>query len=199
MTERSYKKLPASPAEALCKDIDLTDEAKALLKPELSPAQFLESLIAGQHFIDAVRFLSRILPKRESTWWACLASRKTLGESPKEEYVNAVEAAERWVYQPSEENRRHCQTAAENTAYDHPASWAAMAGFWSSGSMAPADVPAVPPAEYLTGRAVAGAVMLAAVLTEPEKAPEKYRLFLEQGIDIACGGDGRKIQPQPSS
>ena len=34
---------------------------------------------------------------------------------------------------------------------------------------------------------VAGAVMLAAVQSEPEKAPEKYQKFLAQGIEVAKG------------
>jgi hypothetical protein len=32
---------------------------------------------------------------------------------------------------------------------------------------------------------VSGSVGLAAVLAEPEKAPEKYQLFVERGLDIA--------------
>ena len=195
MAEKTYKKLPQVAAESLCQDIDLGDEAKALLKPELTPSQYIELLISNQHFVDAVRFLARALPKREATWWACLAVRRTLGEDAKAELVKALETAEHWVYKPLEENRRLCQAAAETAGFRHPASWAAMAAFWSSGSMAPPDVPAGPPAENFTGKAASGAVMLSAVLTEPEKAMEKYRLFLELGVDIACGGDGRKVQP----
>jgi hypothetical protein len=49
----------------------------------------------------------------------------------------------------------------------------------------------VPPGETLTAAAVAGAVCLAAVQQEPERAPEKYRVFIAQGLDIAAGGTGR--------
>lgn len=163
-----------------------------MLKPELTPAQYLTLLMDGQRHIDAVRFLARALPKREATWWACLAARRALGENPKAELLQALAAAERWVYTPTEENRRLCLAAAEATGFASPASWAAMAAFWSAGSMAPPDVPAVPPAEHLTGKAVAGAVLLSAVLEQPHLAADKYRLFLAQGIDIACGGDGRQ-------
>ncbi len=181
------------PAETVCMDIDMSDEAKALLKPNLPSCQYLELLITGQYFIDAVRFLARALPKREATWWACLAVRRFLQQDPKAEIIKALETAEAWVYKPSEENRQHCQTAAAAAGYHHPASWAAMGGFWSAGSLAPPEIPPVPPAENLTSKAVAGAVMLSTVLAEPEKAPEKYRLLLTLGIDIACGGDGRKV------
>jgi hypothetical protein len=66
-----------------------------------------------------------------------------------------------------------------------------MAAFWSEGSIAPEDAPAVPPADNLTAKAVAGAVMLAAVQAQPEKANDKYLFFIEQAIDIANGGNGR--------
>lgn len=197
MAELSFKKIPSPQAAVFCQDIQLDEEAKALLAPGLTPGQYFDLLVAGRHYPDAVRFLARALPKREATWWACLAVRRSLGENSTAEQAKAVEAAEQWVYKPSEEHRRLCHAAAEAAGFDNPASWAAMAAFWSSGSMAPPNVPAVPPAEHFTGQAVAGAVMLSAVLSEPEKAEEKYRLFLEQGIDIACGGDGRKVQLDP--
>jgi hypothetical protein len=57
--------------------------------------------------------------------------------------------------------------------------------------MAPPESPVVPPAANLTSKAVAGAVMLAAVMPDPVKAPERYGQLLQWGIDIACGGTGR--------
>lgn len=191
MGEYAFKKILADKAVAICQDIELDEVARALLAPEFSPAAFLRLLIDKALYADAVKFLARALPKREATWWACLCARSALGENPTQDRVRAVELAEQWVYKPTEEHRRLTLPAAQAAQFNHPASWAAMAAFWSSGSMAPPDVPAVPPAENLTGKAAAGAVMLAAVQTEPEKSEAKYRRFLEQGIDIACGGTGR--------
>ncbi|MCX7114182.1 MAG: hypothetical protein NTX45_29755 [Proteobacteria bacterium] len=190
MTQQNFTKI-SSPAIVFCQDIELTDEAKQLLTRGLTAAQYLQLLIADELHTDAVRFLARALPKRESTWWACLAARRRLQNNPHLNYWQALESAERWVYKPSEENRRLCMASAEAAGFDHPASWAAVAAFWSGDSLGPVDAPPLPPANNLTGKAVSGAVMLAAVQTEPEKAGEKYRHFLGQGIDIACGGDGR--------
>jgi hypothetical protein len=41
------------------------------------------------------------------------------------------------------------------------------------------------------GRAVAGAVMLAAVKSEPQFAHQKRERYLASAIDIANGGNGR--------
>jgi len=191
MTEPVFTKITATNAASVCRDIDLDEEARRLLSPEISPADFLRLLMENALYPDAVKFLARALPKRESTWWACLCARGTLGDDPASGPLKPLELAEQWVYKPSEEHRRSAFAAAEVHQFEGPGSWAAMAAFWSGASMAPPDAPAVPPADNLTGKAVAGAVMLAAVQGEPENAPEKYRRFLSQGIDIACGGNGR--------
>jgi hypothetical protein len=194
MTEPTFKKIPSPQAAPLCADIELEEPARRFLQAEPSPAAFLAQLMEQGLLVDAVRFLARALPHRESTWWACLCARTTLGEDARAEFKAAVEAAERWVYTPSEENRRTTYDAAQATDFESPVAWAAMAAFWSGGSMAPPEAPVVPPADNLTSKAVAGAVLLSAVMSEPEKAPEKYRTFLAQGIDIANGGSGRTGQ-----
>jgi hypothetical protein len=60
-----------------------------------------------------------------------------------------------------------------------------VAAFWSGGSLAPPNVAEVPPGEHLTPGAVANAVLLAAVLSEPEKAAEKFRKFFALGVEVA--------------
>lgn len=190
----SLNKVAIAKAAMICRDIQLDEPALKCLDSDPVPADFLKALLEQELYVDAVRFLARALPKREATWWACLCARSVLAEDARPEQIKAVETAEQWVYKPTEPNRRSNDAAAQAATFDSPAAWAAMAAFWSGGSMAPEEAPAVPPAENLTAKAAAGAVMLAAVLNQPEKAQEKYRFFLEQGIDIANGGNGRLWQ-----
>lgn len=197
MIERVFTKVAAANAASVCRDIDLDEVACRLLSPEVGAADFLRLLMENAMYPDAVKFLARALPKREATWWACLCARSVLGDDPAATVLKPVQIAEQWVYKPNEEHRRMAFAAAEARQFQGPESWAAMAAFWSGGSMAPSEAPVVLPADNLTGKAVAGAVMLAAVQSEPENAPEKYRQFLMQGIDIACGGSGR-LAPKPA-
>jgi hypothetical protein len=169
----------------------LSDEGRAILQPDLPAGVFVDRLCASGLWIDAVRFLAHALPKREAVWWGCLAARATSGEAQHELLRKAVEAAEAWVYRPNEDNRRAAMDAATAAGNESPAGWAARGASWSGGSLAPPDAPVVPPGETLTAAAVAGAVCLAAVQQEPERAPEKYRIFIAQGLDIAAGGTGR--------
>jgi hypothetical protein len=173
----------------------LSAEARALLDPALGPAEFIDLLCVAELHIDAIRFLAHALPVREAVWWACLAARGGLEDTAVEER-QAVEAAEAWVYHPDEEHRRAAMTVAGAVANDSPARWAATAAAWSGGSLAPPEAPVVPPGPTLAAQAVAGAVLLAAVRSEPQRAPERHRSAIAQAIDIARGGTGR---PTPAS
>jgi hypothetical protein len=143
--------------------------------------------VKTEQFPDAARFLAHALPKREAVWWACLCARQAAGANLPAKPAAALQAAERWAADPSEDNRRKAQAAAEAAEMGTPAGCAAMAAFWSGGSLGPPNVPAVPPGEFLTAHGVAGAVMLAAVLTQPEKAPEKFRKFFALGVEVGNG------------
>jgi hypothetical protein len=192
MTIGPMKKVTAARASEICARFDLTPEARPLLTDAMSPDQFLDLLIENGHFMDAIRLLAFGLPKREAVWWSCLCVREMLPPQPAAEILDVLTASEAWVYKPTEENRRLAMERAERAGFDQAASWTAMGAFWSGGSMAPPNVPAVPPDEALTGKAVSGAILLAAVLLEPQRATERHRLFLEDGIDIAKGGTGKK-------
>jgi hypothetical protein len=187
MSNGTWARVTAKTAAEVCKLCTLGDEAKALLRDGQTPKQFFDALMEKKQYLDAIRLLAVALPKREAVWWACLCARQAHGANPPPKIAAALAAAEKWVADPSEENRRAAQAAAEAAEMKTPAGCAAMGAFWSGGSLAPPHVPAVPPGEQLTGHGVAGAVMLAAVLIEPEKAAEKHRAFLDLGVNVASG------------
>ncbi len=187
MSNGTWAKVTAKTAAEVAKLCPLSDEAKALLRDGQTPKQLFEQLLAKPLYLDAIRLLAATLPKREAVWWACLCARQAHGANPPAKIAAALTAAEKWVADPSEDNRRACQAAAEAEEMKTPAGCAAMAAFWSGGSLGPPNVPAVPPGEQLTGHGVAGAVMLAAVLNQPEKAAEKHKSFLNLGVEVASG------------
>lgn len=185
------KKITATTATEVCRLFELEEHASVLLTEEQTPAQFLQKLIEGEHFADAAHFMACALPKREAVWLACLAAHTTLGEAPKEAAINALQTAEAWVKNPSQESCQPNQEAAEGAGFGTAVGLAAAAAFWSGDSMLPSDMPPVPPPIELTGQAVWGAITIAALTIEPEKATEKYQSFTKQAIDIANGGSGK--------
>jgi hypothetical protein len=189
MSDGTWTKVVAKTAQEVCRLFPLGEAARPLLCEGQAPRQLFDLLLEKGHVLDAVRLLACALPRREAVWWACLCARQAYGAGPPPPAAQALAAAERWAADPREEHRRAAGAAAEAAGLGTPAGCAAMAAFWSGGSLAPPNAPAVPPGEQLTGHGVAGAVLLAAVLTEPEKAPAKHRQFLALGGDVAAGKD----------
>ncbi|MEY3760633.1 MAG: hypothetical protein RIR39_2124 [Pseudomonadota bacterium] len=194
MTEITFTKIKPTHALIICQGLELDEQATALLQDNPTTADYLHQLIALKLYPDAVRFLAHALPKREATWWACLSARNGLTDKTPAKEIKAIELAEAWVYKPTEDNRKLTLPAADATAYKNAASWAAIAAFWSGDDISPVPEAVIPPDEKLYAKAVIGAVMLAATQGEANKVNDKYQLFLQQGIHIANGGDGRTVQ-----
>lgn len=180
----------ARAAEAVA-GLDLSPEAKALYAPNAPTAVFLKALIDAELHSDAIRLLGMALPRREAVWWGCLSARGALPAEPVPADVAALEAAEAWVYRPTEENRRACFAPAEAMNFETACAYAAMAAFWSGGSLAPPDAAVVvPPGDGLTGTAAAAAVLIAAAAV-PKEIAARHRAALAQALDIANGGSGK--------
>jgi hypothetical protein len=166
--------------------------AAAGLAPEkLSPRQFLDALISRERFAEAVRFLAYALPKREAVWWACMVIRQ-LGEPREAKLIVSLQAAEQWVRDPADANSRAAFAASKEAGLDSPAGCAALGAFLGGASLAPPNLAVVAPGPFMGARAVAGAVMLAAVQSEPQRAAERYRRFLALGFEVAGGSQSWK-------
>ncbi|KPK35885.1 MAG: hypothetical protein AMJ65_17025 [Phycisphaerae bacterium SG8_4] len=179
-TLRSGKSLPE-----IIEASELSDEAQALFADDQTPKEYVELLIEREHYPDAVRFLAHALPKREAVWWAWVSAKRIAGEDPPLETRAVLEATEAWIKEPTDQNRRVAMAKAEAADLSTSAGCAGLAAFFSGGSLAPPDVDAVPPGEYMAAKAIAGSIVLAAVSVEPEKANEKFQGFIEQGMVVA--------------
>ena len=185
----------AVPLAPLLPRLELDAAKQQVIEGAETASEAVRRLAAAEHLAEAARLCAHALPKREAVWWACMCARGAPDPASTEADRTALEAAEAWVRRPQEEARRATMAAANATSFQHAEPWAAMGAFWSGGSMAPEGQPAVPPAEHLTGVAVAGAVMIASVRVKPQEAMARLRRFIASAQDIATGGAGR-IEPQ---
>ena len=92
MSPGPFAKVDAKTAEEVCHRYPASDEAKGLLRPDLTPRQYLDLLVENGHPADACQFLAHALPKREAVWWACLCVGPFLGASPPPEHAAALKA-----------------------------------------------------------------------------------------------------------
>lgn len=182
----------------------LSDDALALLAAGQTAKQFLDLLRRSGLLADAVKFLAAVLPKREAVWWASQCAKTAPPPAPPEpvapelaarhsqeqqHHKTALVASEKWCSSPTDENRRAAFAAGEPAGPGTPAGATAMAVFFADGSLAPANVPPVPAPPQACASAVAGAVNLAAVRTEPERMVDKLQAFLDLGLAVDAGAN----------
>jgi hypothetical protein len=189
MSQGTLTKVAARTAAEVCRAFKLGDDAKKLLRDGQTPRAFLDELMAKKHYPDAISFLAFALPKREAIWWACVCTRQAYGGSAEPKIAAALLASEKWVMDPSDANRRTAYAAAEAAEFGNPAGSTGAAVFFSGGSIAPPKVTEVKPPDDATAKMVSGAVLLAAVVKEPEKVVAKYQKFLALGIDVGNGAN----------
>jgi hypothetical protein len=165
-------------AVEVCERYTLAEAPRQFLKDETPAEEFVTTLLDKKLHADAVKFVAYALPKKGAVRWACSCAHIVKADGA------GLDAAEKWLEDPSDENRRAAMDVAKAEGFKTPGACAALAAFLSEGSLTPPNLQAVAPAEHLTAEVVTGAVILAAVSKEPEKAPEKYRQFVSLGLDL---------------
>lgn len=172
---------PSGPQAAdFCGQLKLSKRAAPILKTNPSPEEFLDVLVERQLILDAVKFLAHWLPKRAAIEWA-LESLRALGDAAlTDDDPEILAAVDAWLAEGSDENRRAAGALGEAAKPKTAAAWIALAAYWSEGSIAPADLEEVPPAEHLTAAAIAGA-MTKIVSQSP---PEQRMQFIDRGREI---------------
>jgi hypothetical protein len=184
--ERTWPGRPGDAAR-LAESMQLPEPARAALDPSQDIAQFVAALRSRDCVVEALGVLARWLPRRDGVRWACQCVGESLAAEDLQSQAATLETAQRWAADPSEKNRRAAGKAAETGHYETPAALAALASFWSEGSMSPEHAPAVPAPPHLAPEMMVNAMRLAAVRTEPQKAPLRLARFLEIGLATAQG------------
>ena len=184
-----FRKIGAASAAEIAARIDLSAEARAFLLPTLSPQGFLALLVEAQMMGDAIRFLAFALPAREAIWWACAVAHTTLPEQTELDRA-CIEHSASWVYGASEQMRRACFVRAEQAKFEGAAAYAALAVFWSGGSLAPEGMPDVVADPKLCPIGVGASVLLSITSGDPLGLALRFEQAIERGVIIANGGNG---------
>lgn len=185
----AFRKLTAQTAQEICSHADLSAQAHAFLLPDLSPQGFLSLLVEDENVGDAIRFLAFALPVREAIWWA-YAVAKTSIATPDEKEQLCLERTAAWVYEPNETRRRSCMDCAEEAKFTGAAAYAALAVFWSGGSLAPEGMPDADPDPKLGPIGVGASVLLSITSGSPSTLVDRFKTAVARAVNIANGGNG---------
>jgi hypothetical protein len=148
------------------------------------PALLADWLEAGRH-TEAVAFLAHALPVREGIWWAWLCARDAAGEAPPADVAALLAATHEWIADPGDVHRRTAFARAEEVGFGTPWGLAALAVFFSGGSLAPPSMEPVLPGEFDAARAVGGAISLGAATARPDDPAPAFRDFIARGLQLA--------------
>ena len=190
----------ARPAElslvATCTYLEFAEEVTTPAATAGSPDELIDHLAREGKFLDALRLRAYLLTKREAVWWGCKCVTEELDEPLPTAQAAALEAACAWAEDPDESSRRLAEERAAKAKYSGVGATLALSAFWSDGSIAPEGNPEVRPDDRLTSQGVAAALISAAYLGSPNKAPPRIHAFLAKGKDIA---DQKIRLPETSS
>lgn len=177
----------AATAAEVCANVFLERHVFQLLRPEMSPRNFVNTLIEKKHFLPGIDFVAHALPAREAIWWGCLCLQQACAGKLQPWEALAFRVAARWVLQPDEANRAAAKQPADVLGLGNPAGALAVAANQTGGSLAPSNVPPVPPSPFAPARAVAISVKVASTKCEPAAMLATQRAFLDLGIGVAEG------------
>jgi len=151
-----------------------------------APLDFLQKLSAQEKFEDGVTFCAHLLPRREAVWWACSVIKAAAIDSPSQS--EGFLAAQKWIHDPSEDNRLATLATGNKADKAKPSTWLALGAGWSGGMLSSHPKAAVPMPHYLTPRAARIAILLNA---QPIPAGERsagLRASITEGIKLAETG-----------
>lgn len=171
-------------AAEICRNLCLREPARKLLTKEITPGAFIGELIEHQCFVDAIRFMAHALSVRDVVWWSTLCAWDAGGSSLPPVELDALRSAVRWVLDPSEENRKLAQAAANEAGIRTPAGCAAQAAAMA-GSAADPNAPLQPRDALVAARAATAAVFFAASRRRQGKRSQKYADLLAVGWQIS--------------
>lgn len=177
--------IQASHAVDLAGSAKLSDPARALLKPALTPKDYLAELLERKLFKDAYSFLVVGLPLREAVWWGALCLRQSHGDVsvPGPDRI-ALRAAVEWVLEPTAETRRVALAAGKEAGLNSASGCLALAAGQTPAALA---TPTAPPTAHPAVRYLRRAVLLASVHGDPRVLGPYAEHFVKLGLGVAAG------------
>jgi hypothetical protein len=164
----------------------LSATACALVKEDSTPASYLDSLEKGELYPDAVRFLAFKMPTDAGIKWSIACVKDLRAPDLKDQKDEPLDASDNWVKAPGDPTRWAAKEAGDKAEKAGASNLIAMAVYMSGGSLTKPGAPEVPPPQYSAQKFIAGAVQVAVVSHEPQKANERYKkaLTLGKALDV---------------
>lgn len=156
-------KIAAPTAVEIAQTSQPSPAAQKLLTPEQTPSQYLGALQEKQMGDEMVKTMAHGMPDREGVHWAAQSAQKVSDKLPPAD-VQAMQAAQTWVKNPTDANQAAAAAAAAKTDYRGPGALAAQGAAWAQPATPAAPQAGAAATQRLTPHAVTGAVLLSSAI-----------------------------------
>lgn len=177
----------ATTASEICARLYLDKAALGVLRPAMSPREFVDALVEKKQYLAAIDFIAHALPSREAIWWGCLCLQRTCGDKLEPWERRAFRIAVQWVLQPNEATRAAAKQPADVLGPGSAAGCLAAGANQTGGSVGPPQGPPIPPSPFAPARAVAIAIKVASAKCNPPEIQGTQRSLIDLGMAIAGG------------
>ncbi|HEX5280437.1 MAG TPA: hypothetical protein VFW28_10175 [Micropepsaceae bacterium] len=157
-----------------------------------APVAYFKSLVDRDKLDEAVSFLAQALPRHEVVTWAARTVRDLAPPETEPAEQNALKAALLWVQNPAEARRRAAFDAAQAADSCSAECMAAMAAYYSGGSIAPPDCEPLPAPRHAAGLFAGAAIRIAAGRSKDRKAA--LRTALKAGVEFTRADEREAAQ-----
>ncbi|MGA3201047.1 MAG: hypothetical protein ABSF12_00980 [Bryobacteraceae bacterium] len=187
MSDSTLVNVTAETASEICARLYLDKAALGLLRPAMSPREFVDALVEAKQHLAAIDFIAHALHSRAAIWWGCLCLQRTCGNKLEPWERRAFRITVQWVLQPDEANREAAKQPAEVLGPASAAGNLAAAANQTGGSVGPPQGPPIPPSPFAPARAVAIAIKVASTKCAPPEIQGTQRSLVDLGMAIAEG------------
>ena len=183
-------KIPTDPAAKLLAQANIKLDTPLNAPASASVEAVLIELDGEGANVDVLRLLSVALPPRERVWWACLAARDIVGVDVENE-TPSLQAAEAWVFRPSDEARNVAIDSMEHADKDDVTVHCAMAVMYCDGTLGTGDMAQIPAPPG--GSSIAAFAMnIEAISTRSDDFDTYIQELIDRAVDIGRGGNGKR-------
>lgn len=186
-----------SPAKfrEFCRDLPLSDQARAIVAEDRPTVANLEALRAAGLIRDLFLLLVARLSKQEAIWWGCLCAWHAERPNPPPAVMAVYQAVFRWLHEPTDERRRETETAQKAAPAGALGTSLAQAVFFSGGSVLPPNLPEVLPPRTLPLQVLTNVAFIASRRGSPDETRACERLFLRMGLQVLDGQNRWELRP----
>jgi hypothetical protein len=169
------------------RDCELSQEAQALLAPQVKAASFLAQLAREGLWMDSLRLAPHALGRAEALWWGALCLWQFYRPAPPPEADECLTIVVRWLQNRNETNRRAAYAAGQRAKTTTPAGNLALAVFFENGSMSLPDQPNVPVKPHYLPCTISSAVTLAIKLSPPDERVARQSDYVRLALEVMAG------------